>query len=68
MFERKNCGTKDRVARVVVGALIGAAYLMGYIQGTALVIVPSTSRWESTLGKRRTSHYPDFYPSTPVPS
>jgi len=31
MFKRKNCGTKDRVARVVVGAMIGAAYLMGYI-------------------------------------
>ncbi len=39
MFERKNCGTKDRVARVVVGALIGAAYLMGYIQGTVALVL-----------------------------
>ena len=39
MFKRKNCGTKDRVARVVVGALIGAAYLMGYIQGTVALVL-----------------------------
>ena len=39
MFNRKNCGTKDRVARVVVGALIGAAYLMGYIQGTVALVL-----------------------------
>ena len=39
MFKRKNCGTKDRVARVVVGAMIGAAYLMGYIQGTVALVL-----------------------------
>ena len=39
MFKRKNCGTKDRVARVVVGALIGAAYLMGYTQGTVALVL-----------------------------
>jgi hypothetical protein len=39
MFKRKNCGTKDRVTRVVVGALIGAAYLMGYIQGTVALVL-----------------------------
>ncbi len=39
MFKRKNCGTKDRVARVVVGALIGASYLMGYIQGTVALVL-----------------------------
>jgi general stress protein CsbA len=39
MFKRKNCGTKDRVARVVIGALIGASYLMGYIQGTVALVL-----------------------------
>ena len=39
MFKRKNYGTKDRVARVVVGAMIGAAYLMGYIQGTVALVL-----------------------------
>ena len=39
MFKRKNCGTKDRVARVVVGASIGAAYVLGYIQGTVAMIL-----------------------------
>ena len=39
MFKRKNYGTKDRVARVVVGALIGAAYIMGYIQGTVALVL-----------------------------
>ena len=39
MFKRKNCGTKDRVARVVVGALIGVSYLMGYIQGTVALVL-----------------------------
>ncbi len=39
MFKRKNCGTKDRVARVVVGAGIGAAYVMGYIQGTVALVL-----------------------------
>ena len=39
MFKRKNCGTKDRVARVVVGVSIGAAYVLGYIQGTVAMIL-----------------------------
>jgi len=34
MFKRKNCGTKDRVARIAFGAIIAAAYVMGYIKGT----------------------------------
>jgi general stress protein CsbA len=39
VFKRKNCGTNDRVARIVVGALIGAAYLMGYLQGTVALVL-----------------------------
>jgi hypothetical protein len=39
MFKRKNCGTKDRVLRIVVGAMIGVAYLMGYIQGIAALVL-----------------------------
>ena len=39
MFRRKNCGTTDRVARVVVAALIGATYVMGYIQGTMALVL-----------------------------
>lgn len=39
MFKRKNCGTKDRVLRIVVGAMIGVAYLMGFIQGTAALVL-----------------------------
>jgi hypothetical protein len=38
MFKRKNCGTTDRIARVVIGAAIGAAYLMGWIQGTIALV------------------------------
>ncbi len=34
MFKRKNCGTKDRVARIAFGALVAVAYVMGYIKGT----------------------------------
>ena len=34
MFKRKNCGTKDRVARIAFGVIITAAYVMGYIKGT----------------------------------
>ena len=34
MFKRKNCGTKDRVARIAFGAIIAVAYVMGYIKGT----------------------------------
>lgn len=39
MFKRKNCGTTDRVVRVVLGAAIGAAYVMGYIQGTIALVL-----------------------------
>lgn len=39
MFKRKNCGTKDRVARMVVGASIGTAYVMGYIQGKIALVL-----------------------------
>jgi hypothetical protein len=39
MFRRKNCGTTDRVARVAVAALIGIAYIMGYIQGTIALVL-----------------------------
>ncbi len=39
MFKRKNCGTKDRVARIVFGAIIAASYVMGYIQGTVALVV-----------------------------
>lgn len=33
MFKRKNCGTTDRVARIAIGVIIAAAYVMGYIEG-----------------------------------
>ena len=38
MFKRKNCGTTDRVARVVIGVAIGAAYLVGWVQGTIALV------------------------------
>ncbi len=39
MFKRKNCGTMDRVARIFVGALIGATYFMGYIRETVALVL-----------------------------
>jgi hypothetical protein len=39
MFKRKNCGTKDRVARIAFGALVAVAYVMGYIQGTVALVL-----------------------------
>jgi general stress protein CsbA len=50
MFKRKNCGTKDRVARVVIGALIGASYLMGYKQGTVALVLGVVSLFMAVTG------------------
>jgi hypothetical protein len=39
MLVRKNCGTTDRIARVVIAALIGAGYLLGYLKGTLAIVL-----------------------------
>ncbi len=39
MFKRKNCGTKDRIARVVGGGVIAALLVLDYIQGTVALIL-----------------------------
>ena len=36
---KRNCGTKDRVARVAFGALIGAIYFLGYIEGIVALVL-----------------------------
>ena len=36
---KKNCGTKDRAARIVFGILVGVAYVMGYIKGLLAIVL-----------------------------
>ncbi len=36
---KRNCGTKDRVARVVFGVLIGVAYVLGYVKGLLALVL-----------------------------
>ena len=39
MFKRKNCGTTDRIARIIFGVVIAVAYLMGWVQGTIALVL-----------------------------
>ena len=38
MLKRKNCGTTDRIARILFGVVIAVAYLMGWVQGTIALL------------------------------